>query len=320
MNEIENVLSILDASVSCNNLSLKDFEWIKEVIHRRPDSRDHFIDLALSFNDLLDILESQNSDVYKLKLYKIQKELDKLKIFFFRQRTILLAVPQRQKHPRFPAPNLGGIVTPQNYRLKGEVCYGMPHAEARNWLVSKALADPDITDILFIDDDILLPLDAITKLADSNEFIIGANYIKKQIPEESCALSLENGINYYHNKEVPAQEGNMNVKPVSQCGMGACLINIEVFKKISAPWFEFVYNKDGSVFASEDVRFCQKVIIAGIVPKIIPGLVPVHVDFKTGKHYGPEWLVENNYLKSQYLKDFCFFQCDPKECYTENIL
>ncbi len=316
MNQINNISIVLKKAVESNDISSNDFFWLKDVLVRRPESHNYILDLALMFENLWNI---ENNCFYELKLFKIKKEIEKLKTFFFKQRTILLAVPQRKKHPKFPAPNLGGIITPQNYRLKGEVCYGMPHAEARNWLVNKARSNPEITDILFVDDDILLPLDAITKLCDANELIISANYVKKIPIIETCALKMDSGLHFFHNKEVSAVENDMTPIAVTQLGMGACLINMDVFNKIDPPWFEFVYNSDGTVFAGEDVRFCQKAIIKGIIPKVIPGLVPIHVDFKTGYHYGPNWLVEHNSLKKEYTNKYCHFQCDPIECYFNDI-
>lgn len=312
----EHIINIFNNACVNRHISTKDFWWIKSTLEYRPDAYDYFVDLALTFSALFGKLDH---DQFSLQLYKARKELEKLKVFFFKQRKILIAVPQRKRHARFAAPNLGGLVTPQNYRLKGEVCYGMTHADARNWLVKQAQSDPDITDILFVDDDILLPLDAITKLCDTNELIISANYTKKHFPIETCALKLDDGIYQFHNKEVPAIKDDVTVVPVTQLGMGSCLINMDVFNKIKYPWFEFVYNKDGSVFAGEDVRFCQKAIIEGIIPKVIPGLVPVHVDFKTGHYWGPDWLIENKFLKKEYIEKYCYFQCDPRDCYTENI-
>lgn len=247
--------------------------------------------------------------------YHIQQSFEILKVFLFKQRKILLAVPQRKPHPHSPAPNLGGIVIPQAYRAKGEVTYGKGYCEARRDLVNKALSDSSITDILFIDDDILLPLDAINILCNSNESIIGCNYIKKQFPIESTALAIKGN----HNQEVKPIKDDLTPIAVSQMGLGACLISVEVFKKISEPWFEFVYNQDGSVFASEDVRFFQKAILAGYVPKVIPGLVPIHILFKDGSHWGPDWLVKDFQIREEFKQHYCHMECDPEECHAENI-
>jgi len=311
INAIKNLLAKETLHISKENR-----DWIHEALQRRPDTLDHFADLAVAFDKAS---KEPDVDLRAIFYNKANEQLEKLKVFFFKQNKILLAVPQRQRHPHYPAPNLGGFITPQNYRIKGEVCYNMPHAEARNWLVGKALEDPDISHILFVDDDIMLPLEALNVLMESHELIIGANYVKKQFPIETCALSVQNTPGGFHNKEILPIKNDMTPVRVSQMGMGACLINVEVFKKIPQPWFEFVYDKNGKVFAGEDVRFCQKAILEGIIPKIIPGLVPVHVDFKTGKHWGPDWLVQNDFLRQEYVNRYCFFQCDPKECFQQDI-
>lgn len=260
---------------------------------------------------------SMNDSYFALsdQRYQIKQNFERLRVFLFKQRKILLAVPQRKRHPDFPAPNLGGLIIPQAYRAKGEVTYGMGYCEARRDLVFKALSDPSITDILFIDDDILLSLDTITILCESNESIIGCNYVKKQFPIESTALAIKDN----HNQEVKPNKADLTPIAVSQMGLGACLISVEVFKKLPEPWFEFVYNDDGSVFASEDVRFFQKAILAGYIPKVIPGLVPVHVSFEDGSHWGPDWLVKDFQIKEEFKQYYCHMQCDPEECFADNI-
>ncbi len=253
------------------------------------------------------------------KKHSIRKKFEALKVFLFKQRKILIAVPQRKKNPNSPAPNLGGLATPQNYRLKGEVCYGLNYCDARTYLVKKALEDPEITDILFVDDDIILPLNAISLLCDTHEPIVGANYVKKQYPIETAALQVREINGVTHNQEIKADLGTLTPVNVSQMGLGACLISVEVFKKIQEPWFEFKYNENGSVFAGEDVRFCQKAILEGYAPKIIPSLVCAHLEFKTGKYWGPDWLVEHGKIRNEMVDRYCYFQGNPRECYEQDI-
>lgn len=261
-------------------------------------------------------MASLHNDILKAKL---KKQLDILKTFYYKQLKIVLAVPQRKKHGTLPAPNLGGLVIPQNLRVKGEVCYGKNYVDARTELVELALKDPDATHIMFIDDDILLPLDALTKLTEAKEPIISCNYVKKRFPIESIALSTQPSKIGFSNAEVVPHKEFVEPIEVSQAGLGATLIDLNVFKIIEKPWFEFIYNKDGSVFAGEDVRFHQKAIVAGYKPKIIPGLVAVHVDFKTGKQWGPDWLVQDHCIKREYADKYCFLQCHALECYSEDI-
>ncbi len=277
----------------------------------------YILDLATEIDLLL--LGSLTEFVEEKLKFSIMKKIEALKVFLFRQRTILIVVPQRKRHPQFPAPNLGGLVVPQNYRVKGEVCYGMNYCDARTFLVRKALENPEITDILFVDDDILLPKDAISVLCDTNESIVAANYVKKQYPIETTALQVRDINGIVHNQEIKAEQGNMTPVTVSQMGLGACLISVDVFKKLKEPWFEFKYNPDGSVFAGEDTILFQQAILAGYAPKIIPGLVCAHVEFKSGKAWGPSYMVKNGQIRQDLKDQFYHMLCDPKECYSDNI-
>jgi len=313
-----------NASGNFSGIPHSDWEFLIQVVNDRPDAFEYCLSLADRVTEWFtlddskgDERENRTANFKQLKLeYEVKKEIEKYKVFFFKQRKILLAIPQRKRHPSFPAPNLGGFVAPQNYRTKGEVCYNLEYCEARTFLVKKALRDEEITDILFIDDDILLPLDALTILCDTNEPIIGGNYVKKRFPIESNALEISKDV--IHNKEVKPIQNDIFPRKVSQMGLGTCLVSLEVFKKIPEPWFEFVFNADGTVFAGEDVRFLQKCIIAGYEPKIIPGLVPVHVDFDTGKHWGPDWLVDENGIKKEFKHKYCHLLCDPMELYEDD--
>ncbi len=307
-----------------NNWELKELigDENSKILIKSIDNElafNYIIDLSKNINKWIGKKEKLNNFELQLLEYQIKQGTEKLVVFLFKQRKILIAVPQRKRHPTFPAPNLGGLATPQSYRLAGEVCYGLNYCDARTDLVKKALSNPDITDILFVDDDILLPLDAISILCDTNESIVAANYVKKQFPIETTALQIQTSNGITHNKEIKAIQNDLTPTPVSQVGLGACLISLDVFRKMKEPWFEFIYNKDGSVFASEDVRFCQKAILDGFIPKVVPGLVPIHVKFKDGSHWGPDWLVKDFQIKEEFKPFYCYMQCDPEECYSEDI-
>jgi GT2 family glycosyltransferase len=46
-------------------------------------------------------------------------------------------------------------------------------------------------------------------------------------------------------------------------GTGVCLINMDVFKKLKAPYFAFTVDKNGQVANGEDGTFCDKARKAG---------------------------------------------------------
>lgn len=108
----------------------------------------------------------------------------------------------------------------------------------REKLVETAI-EKGYTHLLFIDSDMSFEKGAVQRLLDHNKDIIGANYNKRQFPLISTAVSK------------PFQEGDL-VK-CETLGAGFLLINLDVFKKLSKPWF--FWEKDG---AGEDYWFCRK--------------------------------------------------------------
>jgi len=251
----------------------------------------------------------------------IANRLYAIKAMYYKQKRILLCCPQRKKHPKVDVPGLGNLISPQNVRLDVATCYGLGYCESRQFFVDKALKENVNTHLFFVDDDILLPLDAISKLIDSNEDFISGNYVKRNPNLESIASRLEPSEKLvWQQTMVEPKQGDYRIIDVNCTGLGCALIDLDVFRKIPSPHFQFVWEKDSNgnrtrLLIGEDSNFCASAMLHGIMPKIIPGLVPVHVDFKTGKHYGPEWLVDpvTRTIRPEYIEKYCKFMVDPKE-------
>lgn len=52
--------------------------------------------------------------------------------------------------------------------------------------------------------------------------------------------------------------------PLTKCGTGAIFIKPEVFNKITMPYFWYPLNDDQGLEGTEDIKFCEKVIAAGL--------------------------------------------------------
>src|ERR1041384_5610141 len=112
--------------------------------------------------------------------------------------------------------------------------YGV--AESRQYMVNQVLAEhKDVTHIMFMDND-MIPLDVniVNTLLAVNVPMIGAMYWN----------SFNGGVNAWLNGMVIQQEQQAPVVQVDQIGIGACLINVDVFKQLETagvkrPWFKF---------------------------------------------------------------------------------
>lgn len=143
----------------------------------------------------------------------------------------------------------------------------------RNEIVKSAI-EQNMTHLLFLDNDMIFPENAIKTLLDHNKDIIGANYNVRLDPT-SKALS---------NSTVKMK---INGEPVSMLDLpkglfecyavatGFMLIKLSIFKKLKEPYFEATI-KDG-VHHTEDVDFCRKANEAGIKVFCDPSLKLGHI-------------------------------------------
>ena len=229
---------------------------------------------------------------------RIEELLWSARISSYRQRFVAVCVAQRKQHPKHAMPSLGNMLPPQSCRIEALTCYGLGYAEARNHLVKSALSQSSVTHVLFLDDDVLVPSDGISKLlevmAKTGIKILGGIYVKKAPNLESVVTtSVDDPELIYGNASVPAVQGDMEPALVGCTGLGFTLVEASVFRSMPEPWFQFV-QEEGSrrVVIGEDSFFIQKCAFGGIQAAVLPGVVGVHVDFATGRHYGPEWVVD----------------------------
>ena len=84
------------------------------------------------------------------------------------------------------------------------------------------------------------------------------------------------------------------------------------------------YDENGKkkkLLIGEDSNFCQTAMISGVQPMVISGLSPLHCDFRTGKYYGPEWIVDpgTRKIRKEYEDLYCKFMCPVSELIAPEI-
>ncbi len=126
----------------------------------------------------------------------------------------------------------------------------------RENLVEEALEEVDPKWILFLDSDIIFPSETYYILR-SNEYpVVSGLYPDKgnrwcvSIEKDGLPEYLRNSVNELKDKRFY----------VDYVGAGCLLIEAEVFKKLSKPWFKYEYNRRKNPKGlSEDFYFCKKV-------------------------------------------------------------
>jgi hypothetical protein len=130
--------------------------------------------------------------------------------------------------------------------------------------------------ILWLDDDMEFPRDALMRLWLHNESIVGANYTTRKMPVIPLAiLDFDD-----EGKEVPrllTTEKSRGLQQVAALGFGCLLMHTDVLKRIEPPWFENYWRRDLHRWVGEDIDFFRKVRAAGI---------KVYVDHDLSKEIG----------------------------------
>ena len=136
---------------------------------------------------------------------------------------------------------------------------------ARTSLVKKAI-EKGGTHILFIDTDMYFKADTLEKMLALNKEIVAVDYYKRKFPKELVSYPLE-------------ENGRSETEPykATYAGTGLMLIDLEVFKKIAVPWFNFGRDSSGALSMGEDVWFCRTAKDAGIDTYIDPTILVGHL-------------------------------------------
>lgn len=152
-----------------------------------------------------------------------------------------------------------------------EFVRGYDCATARNRIAQMAL-DKNVDYVLMVDNDVVLPKDALQNLLDDTKDVCLGFYAHRDADNiyrgRTCVCKLydENGVKYFNyplESEYSAEElrqmresGRYKVQ-IHGGGMGCSLIKTDVFRRIQYPWYDWVNYKSRGML-SEDLYFCEE--------------------------------------------------------------
>lgn len=161
---------------------------------------------------------------------------------------------------------------PAGHELAFEFVRGYDVATARNKIAQKAL-DMGMDYVLMVDNDVVLPKDALTHLTEDMKDVCLGYYAHRDTDNiyrgRTCVCKLRdaNGVKYFNyplDSEYTAEElkqareaGQHKIR-IHGGGMGCAFINVDVFRRVPYPWYDWVnYADDHSGMLSEDLFFCE---------------------------------------------------------------
>ena len=165
---------------------------------------------------------------------------------------------------------------------------GYDVATARNRIAQKSL-DTGVDYVLMVDNDVVLPKNALKLLLDKPEEVCLGYYAHRDTDNiyrgKTCICKLKDshGKEYYNyplESEYTAEEmhgmadAGMGKIEVHGGGMGCALIHTDVFRKATYPWYDWVnYGDANRGMLSEDLYFCSLCRASGI---------KIHADVRVG--------------------------------------
>lgn len=151
-----------------------------------------------------------------------------------------------------------------------EFVRGYDCATARNRIAQLTL-DKETDYVLMVDNDVVLPKDALVNLLDDAKDVCLGYYAHRDTDNiyrgKSCVCKLydNNGIKYFNyplESEYSSAElsklkddGQFKVQ-IHGGGMGCALIKADVYRRLPYPWYDWVNYKSRGML-SEDLYFCE---------------------------------------------------------------
>jgi len=229
----------------------------------------------------------------------MEKDVVAKHYFSHKVRRIMVATPHRNAND----PNVTDfslLQMPAAFDTMIEQPYGFTVPDARNFIVDKALEE-GIEYIFFVDDDVVIPRNALVQLYNCKANVVGGMYYRKYIPLESVPMiELEDGTpSALEEYSIGDIFGNVLVLP-----SGCTLIKTDSFVKMKKPYYK-TFTVQGKAAITEDTYVCQRFRDQGLNVILDTGIQCLHVDKSNHKIYGhPEIVnIETSMINPKY-KDY----------------
>lgn len=169
-----------------------------------------------------------------------------------------------------------------------EFVRGYDCATARNKIAQIAI-DQGADRVLMVDNDVVLPSDALQNLTDNPVDVCLGYYAHRNQDNiyrgNTCICKrFDNNGKEYFNYPLESEYLSTEIMKLKDSGqykiqihgggMGCAFINVELFKRLKYPWYDWVnYADEHRGMLSEDLYFCEKCKLKGI---------PIYTDTRVG--------------------------------------
>lgn len=196
----------------------------------------------------------------------------------------------------FPETDTFAIMTPRRFSID----------RMRN-MAAKLALEAEYDYILFIDDDVIVPIDCLKKMLAADKDIVAGHTLIRGYPFNSMIFKHptpeEKGQLIHYNEWKDAELDEKGLLNVDAVGFSCCLIKTSLLRKLSPPFFVTGPNH------TEDIYFCMKA--RQFVPETS---IFVDPSIKTMHNLGSEYIGPDNkqFYHDYYVKTYNDFD-DPKK-------
>lgn len=131
----------------------------------------------------------------------------------------------------------------------------------RNLIIDEAIA-AKCTHIFFVDDDMALAPDTLTRLLEHDKDIVSGLYLNRSYPHRPVIFDYDWNDSYKVHRVHYLKENEKGLIEVEACGFGCVLIKIDVFNQLEKPYVRL--GELRSDRRNEDTGFCHRVRKLGI--------------------------------------------------------
>lgn len=118
-------------------------------------------------------------------------------------------------------------------RTTVSLAHGQSPAHNRNAIIDSAL-EVNATHVFFVDDDLLIPQDTLTRLLAHDKDIVSGLYLTRNFPHAPIAMDIALTDGSCRFKFL--KSGETGLVEAVNFGLGCCLIKTDVFRKMEKPW------------------------------------------------------------------------------------
>ena len=135
----------------------------------------------------------------------------------------------------------------------------------RESLLNVALADPDMTHLLWMDSDLRFPPDTMARLLSHEEPLVCASYTERTPPHRPVAFS--NPENF--DERLYTTDDKHGLEEIYACGFGCVMMRREVPEAMQEPRFMVGWSQRSRAHVGEDMYFFHKMHAEVGVPLLL---------------------------------------------------